>query len=148
MTVRPAPLHFEGDVARCCAVLRSREDRFGVRLVVPSFDQPVLSVGAPPRTIEEAPAVAARRFASRPDDVRQGHGGTRVRRAARAGPPPPDGAATGRRVGLDGRKAAEVFLGGLPAAVGSGPGQCCCRCSAWPGRIRSGLLPMVPLLSS
>ena len=55
------------------AVLRSWEDRFGIRVVALSFDQLVLSVAAPPTTQEEAEAVAAEHFAFCPDNITQGH---------------------------------------------------------------------------
>ena len=66
-------INYEGDVARLCAVLRSWEDRFGIRVVALSFDQLVLSVAAPPTTQEEAEAVAAEHFAFCPDNITQGH---------------------------------------------------------------------------
>ncbi|GGV17241.1 hypothetical protein GCM10010275_68450 [Streptomyces litmocidini] len=72
------PLNHENDVARLCAVLRSWEDRFGARVVALTFDQLVVSVAAPPRTVEEAEAVAAEHFAFCPDNVAQGeHDGLR-----------------------------------------------------------------------
>ncbi|MFJ2832540.1 DUF4253 domain-containing protein [Streptomyces sp. NPDC087263] len=67
------PVNYEGDVARLCAVLRSWEDRFGIRVVALTFDQLVLSVAAPPTTTAEAEAVAAEHFAFCPDNVTQGH---------------------------------------------------------------------------
>lgn len=67
------PLNHEGDVARLCAVLRSWEDRFGIRVVALTFDQLVLSVAAPPTTMAEAEAVAAEHFAFCPDNITQGH---------------------------------------------------------------------------
>lgn len=66
------PLNHENDVARLCAVLRSWEDRFGARVVALTFDQLVVSVAAPPRTPEEAEAVAAEHFAFCPDNITQG----------------------------------------------------------------------------
>ncbi|WP_225800342.1 DUF4253 domain-containing protein [Streptomyces sp. NK15101] len=72
------PLNHENDVARLCAVLRSWEDRFGARVVALTFDQLVVSVAAPPRTVEEAEAVAAEHFAFCPDNITQGnHDGLR-----------------------------------------------------------------------
>ncbi|MFJ9250737.1 DUF4253 domain-containing protein [Streptomyces sp. NPDC101776] len=65
--------NYEGDVARLCAVLRSWEDRFGIRVVALTFDQLVLSVAAPPTTRAEAEAVAAEHFAFCPDNITQGH---------------------------------------------------------------------------
>ncbi|WP_405830476.1 DUF4253 domain-containing protein [Streptomyces sp. NBC_01176] len=67
------PLNYEGDVARLCAVLRSWEDRFGIRVVALTFDQLVLSVAAPPGSRDEAEAVAAEHFAFCPDNITQGH---------------------------------------------------------------------------
>ncbi|MEU9858718.1 DUF4253 domain-containing protein [Streptomyces sp. NPDC047974] len=66
------PLNHEDDVARLSAVLRSWEDRFGARVVALTSDQLVVSVAAPPRTAEEAEAVAAEHFAFCPDVVTQG----------------------------------------------------------------------------
>ncbi|MEW2166682.1 DUF4253 domain-containing protein [Streptomyces sp. NPDC007084] len=66
------PLNHENDVARLCAVLRSWEDRFGIRVVALAFDQLVVSVAAPPTTLEEAEAVAAEHFAFCPDNITQG----------------------------------------------------------------------------
>ncbi|WP_435228592.1 DUF4253 domain-containing protein [Streptomyces sp. Tue6028] len=67
------PMNYENDVARLCAVLRSWEDRFGIRVVALTFDQLVLSVAAPPSTRAEAEAVAAEHFAFCPDNITQGH---------------------------------------------------------------------------
>ncbi|MEW2495099.1 DUF4253 domain-containing protein [Streptomyces nodosus] len=67
------PLNHENDVARLCAVLRSWEDRFGIRVVALGFDQLVLSVAAPPTTPAEAETVAAEHFAFCPDNITQGH---------------------------------------------------------------------------
>ncbi|MFG2436952.1 DUF4253 domain-containing protein [Streptomyces sp. NPDC048508] len=66
------PLNHENDVARLCAVLRSWEDRFGIRVVALTFDQVVVSVAAPPATLAEAEAVAAEHFAFCPDNITQG----------------------------------------------------------------------------
>jgi hypothetical protein len=66
------PVNHENDVARLCAVLRSWEDRFGIRVVALTFDQLVLSVAAPPATGAEAEAVAAEHFAFCPANIRQG----------------------------------------------------------------------------
>ncbi|WP_405676184.1 DUF4253 domain-containing protein [Streptomyces sp. NBC_01511] len=66
------PTNHEGDVARLCAVLRSWEDRFGIRVVALTFDQLVVSVAAPPATQAEAEAVAAENFAFCPDNLQQG----------------------------------------------------------------------------
>ena len=67
------PLNHENDVAVLCAVLRSWEDRFGIRVVALTFDQLTLSVAAPPRTLEDAEAVAAEHYAFCPDNIDQGH---------------------------------------------------------------------------
>ncbi|UUU24156.1 DUF4253 domain-containing protein [Streptomyces sp. DSM 40750] len=66
------PMNHENDVARLCAVLRSWEDRFGIRVVALTYDQLVLSVAAPPTTEAEAEAVAAEHFAFCPDNIWQG----------------------------------------------------------------------------
>ncbi|MEU6777009.1 DUF4253 domain-containing protein [Streptomyces sp. NPDC046759] len=63
------PVNYEGDVARMCAVLRSWEDRFGVRVVALGPETLVVSVAAPPTTQEAAEAVAAEHFAFCPDTV-------------------------------------------------------------------------------
>ncbi|WP_431944696.1 DUF4253 domain-containing protein [Actinacidiphila sp. bgisy167] len=65
------PCNHEYDVARLCSVLRSWEDRFGVRVVALAFDMLVLSVAAPPATVEEAEDVAAEHFAFCPDTITQ-----------------------------------------------------------------------------
>ncbi|WP_055493039.1 DUF4253 domain-containing protein [Streptomyces sp. TP-A0356] len=67
------PLNHESDTAVLCSVLRSWEDRFGIRVVALTFDQLVLSVAAPPTTPAEAEAVAAEHFAFCPDNITQGH---------------------------------------------------------------------------
>lgn len=66
------PVNHEGDVARLSAVLRSWEDRFGIRVVALTFDQLVVSVAAPPMTQEDAEAVAAEHLAFCPDNIHQG----------------------------------------------------------------------------
>lgn len=66
------PLNYEDDVARLCAVLRSWEDRFGIRVVALGFNLLVVSVAAPPATPAEAEAVAAEHFAFCPDTITQG----------------------------------------------------------------------------
>ncbi|MEU6216567.1 DUF4253 domain-containing protein [Streptomyces sp. NPDC047022] len=67
------PLNYENDTAVLCSVLRSWEDRFGIRVVALTFDRLVLSVAAPPTTPDEAEAVAAEHFAFCPDNIVQGH---------------------------------------------------------------------------
>ncbi|MFG3206790.1 DUF4253 domain-containing protein [Streptomyces sp. NPDC048192] len=76
------PVNYESDVARMCAVLRSWEDRFGIRVVALGLDTLVVSVAAPPATPEDAEAVAAEHFAFCPDNVLQGEE-TTVRRYAK-----------------------------------------------------------------
>ncbi|ANH92781.1 hypothetical protein A8713_17800 [Streptomyces sp. SAT1] len=66
------PVNHEEDVARLCAVLRSWEDRFGIRVVALGFDHLTVSVAAPPATPAEAEAVAAEHFAFCPDSVEEG----------------------------------------------------------------------------
>ncbi|MCZ0987673.1 DUF4253 domain-containing protein [Streptomyces diastatochromogenes] len=65
------PVNYEGDVARLCAVLRSWEDRFGIRVVALGLDTLLVSVAAPPATLAEAEAVAAEHFAFCPDAIMQ-----------------------------------------------------------------------------
>ncbi|MFD5160473.1 DUF4253 domain-containing protein [Streptomyces hawaiiensis] len=66
------PAHHEDDTARLSAVLRSWEDRFGIRLLTLGFDHLLLSVAAPPTTPSAARAVAAEHFAFCPDNIHQG----------------------------------------------------------------------------
>ncbi|MGW2863426.1 DUF4253 domain-containing protein [Streptomyces sp. NPDC001205] len=63
------PLNHENDTARLCAVLRSWEDRFGIRVVGLSFDRLTVSVAAPPTDPEEALVLAAEHFAFCPDAI-------------------------------------------------------------------------------
>ncbi|MEU9183885.1 DUF4253 domain-containing protein [Streptomyces sp. NPDC048484] len=73
------PLNLTDDVALLCAVLRSREDRFGIRVVALTFDRLVVSVAAPPRTLAEAEAIAAEHHAFCPDGItRSGHASLRT----------------------------------------------------------------------
>lgn len=65
------PLNHENDVARLCAVLRSWEDRFGIRVVALGFDTLTVSVARPPTTEAEALALAAEHFAFCPDNIQQ-----------------------------------------------------------------------------
>ncbi|MGA4957842.1 DUF4253 domain-containing protein [Streptomyces lavendulocolor] len=58
------------DAVRLSAVLRSWEDRFGIRLVGLGPDLLTVSVAAPPRTMADALAVAAEHLAFCPDGVR------------------------------------------------------------------------------
>ncbi|MFJ6729761.1 MULTISPECIES: DUF4253 domain-containing protein [unclassified Streptomyces] len=68
------PLNHENDTARLSAVLRSWEDRFGIRVVALGFDVLAVSVAAPPATLAEAEAVAVEHYAFCPDAVDQGSG--------------------------------------------------------------------------
>ncbi|OQR60035.1 hypothetical protein B6E66_30655 [Streptomyces maremycinicus] len=68
------PAGHENDTARLCAVLRSWEDRFGIRVVGLGFDVLAVSVAAPPRTLAEAERITAEHFAFCPDNVLQGPG--------------------------------------------------------------------------
>jgi hypothetical protein len=70
------PVNHENDTARLCAVLRSWEDRFGIRVVGLGFDVLVVSVAAPPTTLTEAEEIAAEHFAFCPDNVLQSGPGT------------------------------------------------------------------------
>lgn len=65
------PLNHENDVARLCAVLRSWEDRFGIRVVALTPSDLLVSVAAPPTTPAEAEAVAAEHLAFCPDAIWQ-----------------------------------------------------------------------------
>ncbi|MGW2280092.1 DUF4253 domain-containing protein [Streptomyces sp. NPDC001770] len=65
------PVNHESDVARLCAVLRSWEDRFGIRVVVLGFDTLTVSVGRPPTTLAEARALAVEHYAFCPDTIDQ-----------------------------------------------------------------------------
>ncbi|MDG4798003.1 DUF4253 domain-containing protein [Micromonospora sp. WMMD1082] len=60
------------DTAKLSAVLRSWEDRFGVRVIGVGFAELYLSVAAPPTGTAEALRVAAEHFAFCPDNVWQG----------------------------------------------------------------------------
>ncbi|MEG8279974.1 DUF4253 domain-containing protein [Streptomyces sp. AHA2] len=66
------PAHHEGDTARLSAVLRSWEDRFGIRVAALGFDHLLVSVAAPPTTPADAEALAAEHFAFCPDNLEQG----------------------------------------------------------------------------
>ena len=66
------PVNHVGDVAELCAVLRSWEDRFGIRVVALSFDTLTVSVASPPRTLRQAEALAAEHLAFCPDNITQG----------------------------------------------------------------------------
>ncbi|MEE1736358.1 DUF4253 domain-containing protein [Streptomyces sp. BE147] len=66
------PMNHENDVARLCAVLRSWEDRFDIRLVELGFDTLVVSVARPPTTPAEARALAEEHYAFCPDNLDQG----------------------------------------------------------------------------
>ncbi|QGV79218.1 DUF4253 domain-containing protein [Streptomyces ficellus] len=61
------------DAVRLSAVLRSWEDRFGIRVVGLGHDILTVSVAAPPRTMADALAVAAEHYAFCPDNVWDGY---------------------------------------------------------------------------
>ncbi|MBN6052236.1 DUF4253 domain-containing protein [Nonomuraea sp. RK-328] len=63
------PLNHTNDTGEIAAVLRSWEDRFGVRVVGAGFADIYLSVAAPPVTLEEATHVAAEHIAFCPDKL-------------------------------------------------------------------------------
>jgi hypothetical protein len=66
------PLNLDNDTAKFSAVLRSWEERFGVRVVAAGFDTLHLSVAAPPADLTAAIAVAAEHYAFCPDNVEGG----------------------------------------------------------------------------
>jgi hypothetical protein len=68
------PMNHENDVARLCSVLRSWEERFGVRVTGLGFSTLVVSVAAPPADETEAEAIAAEHLAFCPDNITQGSG--------------------------------------------------------------------------
>jgi hypothetical protein len=65
------------------AVLRSWEDRFGIRVVALGFDTLLVSVAAPPTTLAEAEALAAEHFAFCPDNIWQSDNPSRTAYAER-----------------------------------------------------------------
>ncbi|MFV2101037.1 DUF4253 domain-containing protein [Micromonospora sp. LOL_024] len=65
-------INHTNDTAQLCAVLRSWEERFGVRVIGVGFAELYLSVAAPPTHSAEALRVAAEHFAFCPDNVWQG----------------------------------------------------------------------------
>lgn len=67
------PMNYTNDTGEVCAVVRSWEERFGVRVVAAGFAEMWLSVAAPPADLDEAVAVAAEHFAFCPDNIWQGH---------------------------------------------------------------------------
>ncbi|MEU1621792.1 DUF4253 domain-containing protein [Streptomyces sp. NPDC005722] len=69
--VRGLPEEWSDDVEDMCTVLRSWEDRFGIRMLALDRDSLVLSVATPPSTMAEALAVAAEHFAFSPDTITQ-----------------------------------------------------------------------------
>ncbi|SEG65801.1 protein of unknown function [Actinacidiphila yanglinensis] len=70
------PINHENDVALLCAVLRSWEDRFGLRVVALGFDTLTATVAVPPATVEDAEAVAAEHLSFCPDNITQNGPGT------------------------------------------------------------------------
>lgn len=67
------PANYTNDTGEVCAVVRSWEQRFGVRVVAAGFAEMWLSVAAPPTDLDQAAAVAAEHFAFCPDNVWQSH---------------------------------------------------------------------------
>ncbi|MFI9629489.1 DUF4253 domain-containing protein [Streptomyces sp. NPDC052042] len=65
------PLNYENDTARLSSVLRSWEDRYGIRVLMLGFDTLTVTVGRPPTTSAEARALAAEHFAFCPDNINQ-----------------------------------------------------------------------------
>ncbi|WP_460068339.1 DUF4253 domain-containing protein [Streptomyces sp. YKOK-I1] len=70
------PANYDEDVAPLCAVLRSWEDRFGIRVVALGYDRLSLSVAAPPTSPAEAEAITAEHFAFCPYAVLPGQDDT------------------------------------------------------------------------
>jgi hypothetical protein len=70
------PANHESDTGRLSAVLRSWEDRFGIRTVALGFDTLLVSVAAPPTTLADAEELAAEHFAFCPDNIWQGSDST------------------------------------------------------------------------
>ncbi|MFE0703218.1 DUF4253 domain-containing protein [Streptomyces sp. NPDC058872] len=62
-------LQHEDDAGVLSAVLRSWDERFGTRVVALTANRLVLSVAAPPTTLDQAVAVAAEHAAFCPDDL-------------------------------------------------------------------------------
>lgn len=65
------PANHENDTARLSAILRSWEDRFGIRVVALGFDHLLVSVAAPPTNLADAESLAAEHFAFCPDNIWQ-----------------------------------------------------------------------------
>ncbi|WP_242895554.1 DUF4253 domain-containing protein [Actinomadura litoris] len=65
------PLNFTNDTGEIASVVRSWEDRFGVRVVGVGFADLYLSVSASPSTHREALRIAAEHFAFCPDSIWQ-----------------------------------------------------------------------------
>ncbi|BCJ41463.1 hypothetical protein GCM10010168_55380 [Actinoplanes ianthinogenes] len=63
------PVNHENDTAKFCTVLRSWEERFGVRLLSLGFDKMILSVAAPPADLPAAQLLAAEHLAFCSDTV-------------------------------------------------------------------------------
>jgi Domain of unknown function (DUF4253) len=68
------PVNYSDTTSPLAAVVRSWEDRFGVRVVRIGFDTLDLSVAAPPVTPEHAQQVAAEHYGFCPDNIEQGLG--------------------------------------------------------------------------
>jgi hypothetical protein len=68
------PMNHTNQMAPLLAIVRSWEDRYGVRVVQLGFDTLGLTVAAPPTTPEHAVQVAAEHVAFCPDNMEQGPG--------------------------------------------------------------------------
>jgi hypothetical protein len=67
------PVNYCDDTAKISAVVRSWEERFGARVIgLDGYATLLLSVAAPPTTVDQARHVAAEHFALCPDNIRQG----------------------------------------------------------------------------
>jgi hypothetical protein len=67
------PVNYDNDTAKFSAVLRSWEDRFGVRVVAANSNTLIVSVAAPPGDLDAALHLAAEHFAFCPDNLWQSH---------------------------------------------------------------------------
>ncbi len=66
------PANYTNDTAKISAVIRSWQDRFGVRVIgLAGYATLHLSVAAPPTTHDEALHIAAEHFALCPDNIWQ-----------------------------------------------------------------------------
>ncbi|MYS19067.1 protein of unknown function [Streptomyces sp. DvalAA-14] len=78
------PVNYEDDTGALSAVLRSWEDRYGLRVVALGLDTLTATVAAPPQTVAQAEAIAAEHFAFCPDIITQGRHGSLSTYAAKA----------------------------------------------------------------